>query len=116
LTFRQRKKKIKFIPAVCKFGDVHPAKLSRLPPNEIEIAPKAQLISKASCHTTPIKSRKLKIQLGELLHKGFIRPNVSLWGALILFIKKKNDRIVRYVSITKSCTSSSPETNTLYLK
>jgi len=46
LTFRQRKKKIIFIPAVCKFGDVHPAKLSRLPPNEIEIAPKAQLISK----------------------------------------------------------------------
>jgi len=33
--------------------------------------------------------RKLKIQLGELLQKGFIRPSVSPWSALVLFAKKK---------------------------
>jgi translation elongation factor EF-4 len=34
--------------------------------------------------------RELKEQLQELLDSGFIRFNVSLWGALVLFVKKKN--------------------------
>jgi len=33
---------------------------------------------------------ELKIQLQELLDKGFIRPSVSPWGASILFVKKKD--------------------------
>jgi hypothetical protein len=32
----------------------------------------------------------LKIQLQELLDKGFIRPSVSPWGAPVLFVKKKD--------------------------
>jgi hypothetical protein len=32
---------------------------------------------------------KLKIQLQELLNKGFIRPSSSPWGAPVLFVKKK---------------------------
>ena len=32
---------------------------------------------------------KLKLQLQELLEKGFIRPSVSPWGAPMLFVKKK---------------------------
>ena len=31
----------------------------------------------------PTKLSKLKIQLDELLQKGFIRPSVSPWGASI---------------------------------
>ena len=33
---------------------------------------------------------ELKLQLQELIEKGYIRPSVSPWGALILFIKKKD--------------------------
>jgi hypothetical protein len=33
---------------------------------------------------------ELKIQLQELLDKGFIRPSNSPWGAPILFVKKKD--------------------------
>ncbi|KAJ9675457.1 hypothetical protein PVL29_024401 [Vitis rotundifolia] len=38
----------------------------------------------------PVELRELKVQLQELLDKGFIRPSVSLWGALVLFVKKKD--------------------------
>jgi len=42
----------------------------------------------------PTELRELEIQLEELLQKEFIRPNVSLWGAPFLFMKKK-DEILR---------------------
>ena len=32
----------------------------------------------------------MKLQLQELLEKGFIRPSVSPWGAPVLFVKKKD--------------------------
>jgi len=38
----------------------------------------------------PTKLKELKIQLDELLQKGFIRTSVSSWGALVLFVKKKD--------------------------
>ncbi|PKA58914.1 hypothetical protein AXF42_Ash001007 [Apostasia shenzhenica] len=34
--------------------------------------------------------QELKTQLQELLEKGYIRPSVSPWGALVLFVKKKD--------------------------
>ena len=33
---------------------------------------------------------ELKMQLQELLDKGYIRPSVSPWGAPVLFVKKKD--------------------------
>lgn len=33
---------------------------------------------------------ELRIQLEELLEKGFIRPSVSPWGAPVIFVKKKD--------------------------
>ena len=38
----------------------------------------------------PTELKESKTQLQELLDRGFIRPSVSPWGALILFIKKKD--------------------------
>lgn len=32
---------------------------------------------------------ELKLQLKEMLDKGNIRPSVSLWGASVLFVRKK---------------------------
>ena len=37
-----------------------------------------------------IELHELKIQLQELLDKGFIRPSTSPWGAPVLFSKKKD--------------------------
>ena len=38
----------------------------------------------------PVKLQELKVQIQELLDKGFIRPSTSPWGAPVLFAKKKN--------------------------
>ncbi|KAL4011838.1 hypothetical protein IC575_028902 [Cucumis melo] len=38
----------------------------------------------------PTELKELKVQLQELLDKGFIRPSVSPWGAPVLFVKKKD--------------------------
>ena len=40
--------------------------------------------------TAPVELHKLKVQIQELLGKGFIRPSTSPWGAPILFAKKKD--------------------------
>ena len=37
----------------------------------------------------PVELQELRVQLQELLDKGFIRPSTSPWGAPILFTKKK---------------------------
>lgn len=38
----------------------------------------------------PKKLQELKTQLKGLVDKGFISSSVSLWGALVLFVKKKD--------------------------
>ena len=38
----------------------------------------------------PAELKELKVQLQELLDKGYIRPSVSPWGAPVLFVKKKD--------------------------
>ena len=47
-------------------------------------------ISVAPKRMAPAELRELKAQLEELLGKGFIRPSPSPWGALVLFVKKKD--------------------------
>ena len=37
----------------------------------------------------PVELQELRVQLQELLDKGFIRPSTSPWGAPVLFVKKK---------------------------
>ena len=39
---------------------------------------------------SPPELMELKMQLQELLDKGYIRPSVSPWGAPVLFLKKKD--------------------------
>ncbi|KAL5741290.1 hypothetical protein ACOSP7_028022 [Xanthoceras sorbifolium] len=41
----------------------------------------------------PAELNELKLQLQELLDKVFIRPSVSLWGAPVLFVKKKDGSV-----------------------
>ncbi|KAA0054060.1 retrotransposon protein, putative, Ty3-gypsy subclass [Cucumis melo var. makuwa] len=39
---------------------------------------------------TPSELKELKVQLQELVDKGYIKPSVSPWGALVQFMKKKD--------------------------
>ena len=39
---------------------------------------------------TPVELQELKVQLQELLDKGFIRPSTSPWGTPVLFVRKKD--------------------------
>ena len=70
---------------VCEFGDVFLDKLPRLPPQRdvdfiIELHPGTMLISMTLHRMAPIELQELKVQIQELLEKGFIRPSTSPWG------------------------------------
>ena len=41
----------------------------------------------------PIELKELKIQLQELLDKGFVQPSVSPWGTPVLLLKKKESTL-----------------------
>ena len=59
----------------------------------IELQPGTAPISKRPYRMPPKELAELKIQLQELLDKGFIRPSASPWGCLALFVKKKDDSL-----------------------
>ncbi|WMV09372.1 hypothetical protein MTR67_002757 [Solanum verrucosum] len=42
----------------------------------------------------PTELKELKDQLKDLQDKGFIRPSTSLWGAPVLFMKKKDGCLI----------------------
>ena len=52
--------------------------------------PNTNPIFKAPYRMAPSELKELKEYLQELMDKGFIHPSSSLWGALMLFVKKKN--------------------------
>ncbi|KAA0046134.1 ty3-gypsy retrotransposon protein [Cucumis melo var. makuwa] len=82
-------------PVVRDYPDVFPEELPGLPPHrEVEFAIELESgtvpISRAPYRMAPAQLKELKVQLRELLDKGFIRPSVSPWGAPVLFVKKKD--------------------------
>ncbi|GJW11773.1 putative reverse transcriptase domain-containing protein [Tanacetum coccineum] len=56
----------------------------------VVLIPGATPVAKSPYHLAPSKFEELSGQLEELQDKGFIRPSSSPWGALVLFIKKKD--------------------------
>ena len=83
------------IPTVSGYPDVFLEELLRLPPQrEIEFAidvfQGATPTSITPYRMAPLELKELKLQLQELLEKGFIRSSVSPWGAPVLFFKKKD--------------------------
>ena len=54
------------------------------------MAPGTEPISKAPYRMTPLELKELKVQMEELVSKGFFRPSILPWGAPILFVKKKD--------------------------
>ncbi|XP_042426166.1 uncharacterized protein LOC122014037 [Zingiber officinale] len=91
------------IPIVREYPDVFPEELPGLPPKRqveftIELIPGTAPVSKAPYRMAPKELEELKIQLQELLDRGFIRPSVSPWGAPVLFVKKKDGFLGHVVS------------------
>jgi hypothetical protein len=86
--------KLEEISVVYHYPDVF-AEVIGLPPDQkveftIDLVPGTQPIHKAPYRMAPIELRELKERLQELLDQGFIHLSVSPWGALVLFVKKKD--------------------------
>ena len=56
----------------------------------IDVVPGSTPASITLYRMAPVELKELKLQLQELLEKGFIRPSISPWGAPVLFVKKKD--------------------------
>ena len=74
------------IPVVNEFLDVFLEELPGLPPDReiefsIELIPGTAPISQTPYRMAPKELKELKVQLQELIDKGYVRPSVSPWGA-----------------------------------
>ena len=56
----------------------------------IDLLSDTQTVSIPPYRMAPTKLKELKAQLKDFLDKGFIKPNISPWGAPVLFVKKKD--------------------------
>ncbi|GJX91427.1 putative reverse transcriptase domain-containing protein [Tanacetum coccineum] len=109
-------RRIKDVPVVRDFPKVFPEDLPGLPPTRqaefhIELIPRAAPVARTPYRLAPAEMKELAEQLKELSDKGFIRPSSSLWGAPILFVKKKDESF----RICKDPTST-PETLTIKVR
>ena len=91
------------IPTVYDYSNVFPEKLLGFPLQReiefvIDVVPGATPASITSYRMALVELKELKLQLQELLEKGFIHPSVSLWGAPVLFVKKKDGTLRLYVN------------------
>ncbi|GJZ44719.1 putative reverse transcriptase domain-containing protein, partial [Tanacetum coccineum] len=90
--------KLKDIPVVCNLPSIFPKDLTGLPPSRevefcIDLIPGAMPIAKSPYRLAPTEMQELSNQLKELQEKGFIQPSSLPWGALVLFVKKKDGLI-----------------------
>jgi hypothetical protein len=88
-------RRLEDIHVVREFLDVFPADLPGMPPEraiefKIELQPGTAPISKAPYKMSREELAELKIQMKDLLDKGFIRPSSSPWGCPALFVSKKD--------------------------
>jgi hypothetical protein len=80
---------------VHEFPDVFSDELPGMPPKraiefKIELQPGTTPIAKAPYKMSPVELANLKIQLQDLLDKGFIRPSSSPLCCPTLFVPKKD--------------------------
>jgi hypothetical protein len=88
-------RRLEDIHMVREFPNVFPNDLPGMPPEraiefKIELQPGTAPISKAPYKMSWEELAELKIQLKDLLDKGFIRPSSSPWGYPALFVLKKD--------------------------
>ena len=95
LNFDDEGPRMKDSPMVKEFPDVFPKELPGLPLVwEVEVSidtfPGVPPIAQQPYQMALAELKELKTQLQELLEKGFIWPNNSPWGVLVLFVRKKD--------------------------
>ena len=96
LTLKEEVRQDMSLPRVVyEYEDVFSDELPGLPPPRdvdfrIKLHPGTLPISMTPHRMAPVELQELKVQIQELLGKGFIRPSTSPWGAPILFAKKKD--------------------------
>ncbi|GKC94427.1 putative reverse transcriptase domain-containing protein [Tanacetum coccineum] len=88
-------KRLEDAPIVRDFLEVFPEDLLGIPPArqvkfQIDLVLGDAPVPRAPYRLAPSEMKELAEQLQELSDKGFIRPGSSPWGALVLFVKKKN--------------------------
>ena len=81
-----------------EFQDIFPEYLPGIPSEHeldfgVDLDPNTKTISIAPYRMAPAELKELKLQLKDLLDKGFIQPSISPWGAPVLFVKKKNETL-----------------------
>jgi hypothetical protein len=91
-------KKMEEIHVVREFLDVFSDDLPGMPPEraiefKIELQPGTAPIAKSLYRMTPVKLAELKLQLKDLLDKGYIHPSSSPWGCPALFVKNKDEAL-----------------------
>ncbi|GKE34377.1 putative reverse transcriptase domain-containing protein [Tanacetum coccineum] len=92
---KSEEKRLEDVATVWNFPEVFPEDLLGLPPTrqvefQIDLVPGAAPVARALYRLAPTELQELSTQLQKLSEKGFIRTSSSPWGALILFVKKKD--------------------------
>ncbi|GJY90920.1 putative reverse transcriptase domain-containing protein, partial [Tanacetum coccineum] len=92
---KSKEKRLEDVPIIHDFPEVFLDDLSGLPPLGSCSLYRIGKGGCTVCQRAPYRLAtsemiELLVQLQELLEKGFIRPSSSSWGALMLFVKKKD--------------------------
>jgi hypothetical protein len=97
-TIGDDKPSLEYHPTLREYKDVFPEEVPSLPLRRdidfsIELAPGGVSVSRTPYQMSTPELVELKVQLREMMDKGHIQPNVSPWGAAVLFVKKKDDTL-----------------------
>ena len=88
-------KVLEHLPVMREFAYVFPEELPGMPSKReleftIDLKPGIEPIARTPYQMSTPELQELKMKLKELLDLGLIRPSVSLWGAPVIFIRKKD--------------------------
>nr|GEY22375.1 putative reverse transcriptase domain-containing protein [Tanacetum cinerariifolium] len=95
-------KRLEDITVVKEFSYIFPEDLPGLPPVcqvdfQIDLIPGATPIARTTYRLAPSEMQELSNQLQELIDQGFMRPSTLPWGALVLFVKNKDESFRMYI-------------------
>lgn len=91
---RDKMTSLEHLNVIQEFVDIFFESILGFPPRRdidftIVLVPSATLVLRTPYHMSILELIEFKIQLWEVLDKGYICPIVSPWGAPILFVWKK---------------------------